>query len=73
MFPFSDRCGDNDGMTIALRTALNCHPQKMEFSLFESSKSQIIKGTIHLGRRQIFTIFDPYRPPSAVFFTIIRR
>ena len=47
MFPFSDRCGDNDGMTIALRTALNCHPQKMEFPLFESSKSQIIKMKIY--------------------------
>ena len=25
-------------------------------------------GTIHLRRRQILTIFDPYPPPSAVFY-----
>ena len=29
--------------------------------------------TIHLRRRQIYTIYDPYRPPSAVIFTTIRR
>ena len=28
---------------------------------------------IHLRRRQIFMIFDPYPPPPAVFFTTIRQ
>ena len=28
----------------------------------------IILGTIYLRRRQIFTIFDPYPLPSAVFY-----
>ena len=27
-------------------------------------------GTIHLRRRQIFTIFNPYPPPSAVFLLL---
>ena len=33
------------------------------------------QGTIHLRRRQIFTIFDPYPPLASVgsFFTTIRR
>ena len=26
------------------------------------------QGTIHLRRRQMFTIFDPYPPPSAIFY-----
>ena len=30
------------------------------------------KPIIQLGRRQIFTIFDPYPPPVGSFFTIIR-
>ena len=33
----------------------------------------IVLGTIHLRRRQIFTIFDPYPPPVGSFFTTIHR
>ena len=28
--------------------------------------SEIIQGTIHLRRRQIFTIFDPYPPTIGI-------
>ena len=32
-----------------------------------------MKGTIHLRRRQIFTIFDPYPTTVGSFFTTSRR
>ena len=33
-------------------------------------KGGLILGTIHFRRRQFFTIFNPYPPPSAVFLLL---
>ena len=44
-----------------------------EVGITKQSKAADDKGTIHLRRQQIFTISDPYPPPSAIFTTIRRQ
>ena len=43
--------------------------KKIEMDFFGAKESKL-KGTIHLRRQQIFTIFDPY-PPSVDNFLLL--
>ena len=43
----------------------NCFPQKYECSIIFLLNPYSL-GTIHLRRRQIFTIFDPYPPTIGI-------
>ena len=54
--------GDPSVKTITSTNVENAFP----LNLCLSDASTL--GTIYLRRRQIFTIFDPYPPPSADFY-----